>query len=299
MSPRNATAKPNDTTMNPEDQTPQAPLQSPVEQRRRQRSTSASAATPPASPSSRPGAPSCPTRSCAPRPRPRTPAAAPTKKSPRRASSPSRASPRACCRSRTASKRPSPSRTPTPEQLLEGVHATLRQLSAALERNKVIEINPPPGTKFDPHQHQAICVVPADQEPNTVVTVLQKGYLIADRVLRPALVTVSAPELKPDALEMTRVIPLNSHGYPQVTQSHFRSQEKQHGKDHRHRPGHHQLVRGDHGRQHHQGDRELAKARARRRRSSPTRKTAKSWSAPRPSARRSPTRRTPSTRSSA
>jgi molecular chaperone GrpE len=82
----------------------------------------------------------------------------------------------------------------TPEQLLEGVHATLRQLSAALDRNKVIEINPSAGTKFDPHQHQAISVVPADQEPNTVVAVLQKGYLIADRVLRPALVTVTAPK---------------------------------------------------------------------------------------------------------
>jgi molecular chaperone GrpE len=82
----------------------------------------------------------------------------------------------------------------TPEQLLEGVHATLRQLTAALERNKVVEVNPPAGAKFDPHQHQAISVVPAPQEPNTVVAVLQKGYLIADRVLRPALVTVSAAE---------------------------------------------------------------------------------------------------------
>jgi molecular chaperone GrpE len=81
----------------------------------------------------------------------------------------------------------------TPEQLLEGVHATLRQLTSALERNKVVEVNPPAGAKFDPHQHQAISVVPAAQEPNTVVAVLQKGYLIADRVLRPALVTVSAP----------------------------------------------------------------------------------------------------------
>jgi molecular chaperone GrpE len=81
----------------------------------------------------------------------------------------------------------------TPEQLLEGVHATLRQLTAALERNKVVEVNPPAGAKFDPHRHQAISVVPAEQEPNTVVAVLQKGYLIADRVLRPALVTVSAP----------------------------------------------------------------------------------------------------------
>jgi molecular chaperone GrpE len=82
----------------------------------------------------------------------------------------------------------------TPEQLLEGVHATLRQLTQALERNKVMAIAPPAGTKFDPHQHQAISVVPADQEANTVVTVLQKGYLIADRVLRPALVTVTAPK---------------------------------------------------------------------------------------------------------
>jgi molecular chaperone GrpE len=80
----------------------------------------------------------------------------------------------------------------TPEQLLEGVHATLRQLNQALERNKVLAINPPAGTKFDPHQHQAISVVPAQQDPNTVVAVLQKGYLIADRVLRPALVTVSS-----------------------------------------------------------------------------------------------------------
>ena len=80
----------------------------------------------------------------------------------------------------------------TPEQLLEGVHATLRQLAAALDRNKVLAIAPPAGTKFDPHQHQAISVVPAEQEANTVVSVLQKGYLIADRVLRPALVTVAA-----------------------------------------------------------------------------------------------------------
>jgi len=80
----------------------------------------------------------------------------------------------------------------TPEQLLEGVHATLRQLTSALERNRVIEITPAAGVRFDPHQHQAISVVPTDQEPNTVVTLLQKGYLIADRVLRPALVTVSA-----------------------------------------------------------------------------------------------------------
>jgi len=80
------------------------------------------------------------------------------------------------------------------EQLREGSEATLRQLKSALERHKVIEINPDAGVKFDPHQHQAISVVPAEQEPNTVVSILQKGYLIADRVLRPALVTVTAPK---------------------------------------------------------------------------------------------------------
>ena len=80
------------------------------------------------------------------------------------------------------------------EQVLQGVHATLKLLTQALERNRVLEINPPVGTRFDPHQHQAISVVPAEQEPNTVVTVLQKGYLIAERVLRPALVTVTAPK---------------------------------------------------------------------------------------------------------
>ncbi len=82
----------------------------------------------------------------------------------------------------------------TAEQIREGAQATLRQLMAALERNKVIGINPAAGTKFDPHQHQAISVVPSELDANTVVSVLQKGYSIADRVLRPALVTVSAPK---------------------------------------------------------------------------------------------------------
>jgi len=80
------------------------------------------------------------------------------------------------------------------EQIREGAQATLRQLLAALERNKVTGINPAAGTRFDPHQHQAISVVPSDLEANSVVTVLQKGYAIAERVLRPALVTVSAPK---------------------------------------------------------------------------------------------------------
>lgn len=82
----------------------------------------------------------------------------------------------------------------SPQVIREGAEATLRQLKSALERNKVIEINPPAGERFDPHRHQAISVVPADQEANTVVTVLQKGYSISERVLRPALVTVTAPK---------------------------------------------------------------------------------------------------------
>ncbi len=82
----------------------------------------------------------------------------------------------------------------TVEQINEGAMATLRQLNAALERNKVVAINPAAGAKFDPHQHQAISVVPSEHEANTVVMVLQKGYSIADRIMRPALVTVSAPK---------------------------------------------------------------------------------------------------------
>ncbi|MDH4376951.1 MAG: nucleotide exchange factor GrpE [Ramlibacter sp.] len=83
----------------------------------------------------------------------------------------------------------------SPAQIREGAEATLRQLKSALERNKVLEINPEGGAKFDPHQHQAISVVPrpegSQQDAGTVVAVLQKGYLIAERVLRPALVTVA------------------------------------------------------------------------------------------------------------
>jgi molecular chaperone GrpE len=83
----------------------------------------------------------------------------------------------------------------TTEQIREGAEVTLKQLKSALERNKVVEINPQAGARFDPHQHQAISMVPGTpQDPNTIVGVLQKGYLIADRVLRPALVTVAAPK---------------------------------------------------------------------------------------------------------
>jgi molecular chaperone GrpE len=80
----------------------------------------------------------------------------------------------------------------TAQSWKEGVEATLRQLNTAFERNLMKEIAPVAGDRFDPHQHQAISSVPSDQPQGAVVQLLQKGYLIADRVLRPALVMVSA-----------------------------------------------------------------------------------------------------------
>ena len=77
------------------------------------------------------------------------------------------------------------------EALKEGTEMTLRQLASAFEKNRLMEINPVPGEKLDPAKHQAVSMVPADQDANTVVEVLQKGYTIADRLLRPALVTVA------------------------------------------------------------------------------------------------------------
>ncbi len=81
--------------------------------------------------------------------------------------------------------------TPSIESLKEGVDMTLKQLSSAFEKNRLLEVNPQQGEKLDPMKHQAISMVAAQQEANTIVTVLQKGYLISDRLLRPALVTVS------------------------------------------------------------------------------------------------------------
>lgn len=83
----------------------------------------------------------------------------------------------------------------SPESLKEGVDATLRLLANAFERHKLVEINPL-GEKFDPNRHQAIAMVPGESadppvQPNHVVSVLQKGYLINDRVLRPAMVSVA------------------------------------------------------------------------------------------------------------
>jgi molecular chaperone GrpE len=83
----------------------------------------------------------------------------------------------------------------TAEALKAGVELTLKQLVAAFEKSSVNELNPL-GQKFDPHFHQAIAMVDADQEANTVVSVLQKGYALHERILRPALVTVAKPKSK-------------------------------------------------------------------------------------------------------
>ena len=80
--------------------------------------------------------------------------------------------------------------TPSVDSMKSGVELTLKQLASVFERFKLTEINPQ-GQKFDPHRHQAIGTVESGAEPNTVVQVLQKGYLLHDRVIRPALVMVA------------------------------------------------------------------------------------------------------------
>ncbi len=75
--------------------------------------------------------------------------------------------------------------------LRSGVELTLKQLGAAFEKTSLAEINPAARDKFDPHFHQAMMAVEADADPNTVVAVMQKGYRLHDRVIRPALVTVA------------------------------------------------------------------------------------------------------------
>jgi molecular chaperone GrpE len=82
----------------------------------------------------------------------------------------------------------------TTEAMRTGVELTLKQLLTAFEKSNLKEINPV-GQKFDPRWHQAISMVPAPEgiPPNHVVAVLQKGWTISDRVLRPAIVTVAQP----------------------------------------------------------------------------------------------------------
>jgi len=75
--------------------------------------------------------------------------------------------------------------------LKDGLEITLKQLISAFEKGRMLEVNPSAGDEFDPKAHQAVSIVESEQPDNTVVTVLQRGYLIADRILRPAMVTVS------------------------------------------------------------------------------------------------------------
>ena len=78
-----------------------------------------------------------------------------------------------------------------PATLRSGVELTLKQLGSAFEKAALAEINPAPTDKFDPHLHQAMMAVESEADPNTVVAVMQKGYRLHDRVIRPALVTVA------------------------------------------------------------------------------------------------------------
>ncbi len=82
--------------------------------------------------------------------------------------------------------------TQTEAALREGVEATLKLLAGAFEKHKLLEINPAAGTKFDPTYHNGISMMPSEHPAQTVVLVMQKGYQVADRVLRPALVAVSS-----------------------------------------------------------------------------------------------------------
>ena len=87
----------------------------------------------------------------------------------------------------------------SPQALRDGVQLTLRQMTAAMEKARVSAIAPVAGERFDPYRHQAMAAVESDSEPNTVVAVMQKGYQLHDRVLRPALVTVAKPVEKAGA----------------------------------------------------------------------------------------------------
>jgi molecular chaperone GrpE len=82
---------------------------------------------------------------------------------------------------------------------VSGIEVIVRQLKATLEKASIREINPAPGERFDPHREQAMAAVEADAEPNTIVAVMQKGYSLHDRVLRPALVTVAKPPVEKHA----------------------------------------------------------------------------------------------------
>jgi len=81
----------------------------------------------------------------------------------------------------------------TTEALKDGVELTLKNLNAAFDKARIVEINPA-GEKYDPHRHQAMTMIESAEPPGTVVQVFQKGYLLNDRILRPALVAVAKPK---------------------------------------------------------------------------------------------------------
>ena len=86
----------------------------------------------------------------------------------------------------------------TTEALKDGVELTLKNLNAAFDKARIVEIDPT-GEKYDPHRHQAMTMIESAEPPGTVVQVFQKGYLLNDRVLRPALVAVA--KAKDDSAE--------------------------------------------------------------------------------------------------
>ncbi len=89
--------------------------------------------------------------------------------------------------------------TPAPSPMREGIEITLKQMQAALQKFNVFEIAPSAGERFDPHRHQAMASVEADGEPNSIAALMQKGYALHERVLRPALVTVTRAAVEKSA----------------------------------------------------------------------------------------------------
>ncbi len=85
--------------------------------------------------------------------------------------------------------------------LRAGVELTRKQLQSAFDRAGVVEVNPAAGQRFDPHRQQAMAALESEQEPNTVLTVLQKGYTLHERVVRPALVSVAKARVEKNAVE--------------------------------------------------------------------------------------------------
>jgi len=83
------------------------------------------------------------------------------------------------------------------ESFKNGMELTLKQLTGVFEKFNIVELNPV-GEKLDPHKHQAMSMVESDQEANTVVSVMQKGYALNDRVLRPAMVMVAKEKASGD-----------------------------------------------------------------------------------------------------